>query len=43
MTRSIERLRPFVVAADWRPLALAESAVIRRTLVKPERAQLELF
>ncbi|QYE35345.1 putative DNA modification/repair radical SAM protein [Polymorphobacter sp. PAMC 29334] len=43
LTRSIERLRPFVVAADWRPLALAESAVIRRTLVKPERAQLELF
>ncbi|UAJ11350.1 putative DNA modification/repair radical SAM protein [Polymorphobacter megasporae] len=43
LTRSIERLRPFVVAADWRPLALAESAVIRRSLVKPERAQLELF
>jgi len=43
LTRSIERLRPFVVAADWRPLALAESAVIRRTLVKPERSQLELF
>jgi putative DNA modification/repair radical SAM protein len=43
LTRSIERLRPFVVAADWRPLALAESAVLRQTLVKPERAQLELF
>nr|WP_295662163.1 putative DNA modification/repair radical SAM protein [Polymorphobacter sp.] len=43
LTRSIERLRPFVVAADWRPLALAESAVLRRTLVKPERSQLELF
>ncbi len=43
LTRSIERLRPFVVAADWRPLALAESSVIRRSLVKPERAQLELF
>ncbi|MGI4877254.1 MAG: putative DNA modification/repair radical SAM protein [Janthinobacterium lividum] len=43
LTRSIERLRPFVVAADWRPLALAESAVLRPTLVKPERAQLELF
>jgi len=43
LTRSIERLRPFVVAADWRPLALAESAVLRPTLVKAERSQLELF
>ena len=43
LTRSIDRLRPFVVAADWRPLALADSAVLRRTLVKPARSQLELF
>jgi putative DNA modification/repair radical SAM protein len=43
LTRSIDRLRPFVVAADWRPLALAESAVLRPTLVKAERSQLELF
>ena len=43
LTRSIDRLRPFVVAADWRPLALAESAVLRPTLVRAERAQLELF
>ena len=43
LTRSIERLRPFVVAADWRPLALAESAVLRPALVKAERSQLELF
>jgi putative DNA modification/repair radical SAM protein len=42
LTRSIERLRPFVVAADWRPLAL-DSTALRRTLVKPERSQLELF
>ncbi len=42
LTRSIERLRPFVVAADWRPLAL-DSPALRRTLVKPERSQLELF
>ena len=43
LTRSIDRLRPFVVAADWRPLALAESAVLRPTLVEAERSQLELF
>jgi putative DNA modification/repair radical SAM protein len=43
LTRSIDKLRPFIVAADWRPLALADSAVLRRTLVKPERSQLELF
>ncbi len=43
LTRSIDRLRPFVVTADWRPLALAESAVLRPTLVKAERSQLELF
>ncbi len=43
LTRSIDRLRPFVIAADWRPLALAESAVLRPTLVKAERSQLELF
>ncbi len=43
LTRSIDRLRPFVVAADWRPLALVESAVLRPTLVKAERSQLELF
>jgi len=43
LTRGLDRLRPFIVAADWRPLALAESAVLRPTLVKAERAQLELF
>ena len=43
LTRSIDRLRPFVIAADWRPLALADSAVLRPTLVKAERSQLELF
>ena len=43
LTRSIERLRPFVIAADWRPLALDESSVLRKSLVKVERSQLELF
>ncbi len=43
LTRSLDRLRPFIVASDWRPRALAESAVLRPTLVKAERSQLELF
>ncbi len=43
LTPRVDRLRPFVVAADWRPLALADAAIVRTTLVKPERAQLELF
>jgi predicted DNA-binding helix-hairpin-helix protein len=43
LTRGLDRLRPFIVAADWRPLALAESAVMRPRLVKAERSQLELF
>jgi predicted DNA-binding helix-hairpin-helix protein len=43
LTRSIERLRPFIVAADWRPVALGDSAGLRARLVRPKRAQLELF
>ncbi len=43
LTRGLDRLRPFIVAADWRPLALSDSAVMRPRLVKAERSQLELF
>ena len=43
LTRGLDRLRPFIVAADWRPLALSDSAVLRPTLVKAARSQLELF
>ena len=43
LTRGLDRLRPFIVAADWRPLALSDSAVLRPRLVKAERSQLELF
>ena len=43
LTRGLDRLRPFIVAADWRPLALVDSAVMRPRLVKAERSQLELF
>ncbi|KAB7645474.1 putative DNA modification/repair radical SAM protein [Polymorphobacter fuscus] len=43
LVRGIDKLRPFVIAADWRPVALADAGGLRATLVKPERAQLELF
>ncbi len=44
LTSSLARVRPFLVAADWRPVALAERADLR-ALVAPGRpaAQLELF
>ena len=43
LTRGIEKLRPFVIAADWRPVALSDAGDVRTRLVKPARAQLELF
>ena len=43
LTRGIEKLRPFLIASDWRPVALADVANLRARLVKPARAQLELF
>ena len=39
LTVSVARLRPFLVAADWRPTALADALLVR----KPKPAQLELF
>ncbi len=42
MTVSVAKLRPFIVAADWRPVRLADAQDIR-TLVAPRVEQLELF
>ncbi|WP_448662961.1 putative DNA modification/repair radical SAM protein [Sphingomonas sp. CJ20] len=42
LTVSIAKLRPFLVAEDWRPVALADQADLR-PLVAPRREQLELF
>lgn len=43
LTVSIAKLRPFLVAADWRPVALTDSENLRERL-NPRRAeQLELF
>ena len=42
LTRSIAKVRPFIIAADWRPTLLTDRADLR-TLVAPKREQLELF
>ena len=43
LTVSIAKLRPFLITADWRPIALTDRADLR-TLVAPKREnQLELF
>ena len=42
LTGSITKVRPFIVAEDWRPGALTDSADLGRRLTPPS-AQLELF
>jgi predicted DNA-binding helix-hairpin-helix protein len=42
LTVSIAKVRPFLIAEDWRPVALAEKADLR-SLIAPKREQLELF
>ncbi|MBM6577159.1 putative DNA modification/repair radical SAM protein [Microvirga sp. SRT01] len=42
LTVSVAKLRPFIIAEDWRPVVLADRAEIR-PLVAPKRQQLELF
>ena len=42
LTVSVAKLRPFIIAADWRPTLLADRADLR-ALVAPKRQQLELF
>ncbi len=42
LTVSIAKLRPFLIAADWRPTALADRLDLR-PLVAPKAKQLELF
>jgi len=39
LSRSVSKLRPFIIASDWRPTALADRADLRATM----REQLELF
>jgi len=42
LTSSIAKVRPFLIAEDWRPVALSDRADLR-PLVAPKREQLELF
>ena len=42
LTSSIAKIRPFIVAADWRPTLLADRADLR-ALLAPRSEQLELF
>jgi putative DNA modification/repair radical SAM protein len=42
LTVSIAKVRPFIVAEGWRPVALTDRADLRQQ-IKPKREQLELF
>ena len=42
LTVSIAKIRPFIVAADWRPTLLTDRADLR-ALVAPKVQQLDLF
>ena len=42
LTTSIVKLRPFLIAADWRPVQLADRVDLSAQLRRPA-AQLELF
>ena len=42
LTTSVTKLRPFIVTADWRPVALADREDLS-VFVKPKPQQLELF
>ncbi len=42
LTTSIARVRPFIVARDWRPTRVLESAGLRAQLARPPEQQ-ELF
>ncbi|GGO92223.1 putative DNA modification/repair radical SAM protein [Stakelama pacifica] len=42
LTVSVNKVRPFLIAADWRPVMLSDQADLRR-FVSPRAEQLELF
>jgi len=39
---SVAKVRPFLIAEDWRPVALSDKAELK-PLVTPRATQLELF
>ncbi|QCB41707.1 putative DNA modification/repair radical SAM protein [Sphingomonas sp. PAMC26645] len=42
LTVSVGKLRPFIIAEDWRPVALADKAELR-PIVAPKPKQMEMF
>jgi putative DNA modification/repair radical SAM protein len=42
LTVSVAKLRPFIIAEDWRPVALADRAELR-PIVAPKPKQMEMF
>ncbi len=42
LTVSVAKLRPFIIAEDWRPVALADKAELR-PIVAPKPRQMEMF
>ncbi|HMT43648.1 MAG TPA: putative DNA modification/repair radical SAM protein [Chakrabartia sp.] len=43
LTVSIRKIRPFIVAADWRPVQLADAQDLKALVTRQRPAQLELF
>lgn len=43
LTVSVTKIRPFIVAADWRPTALIDRADLKSLLIPQPQKQLELF
>lgn len=43
LTVSIRKIRPFIVAADWRPVQLADAQDLKMLVTRQRPAQLELF
>jgi putative DNA modification/repair radical SAM protein len=44
VTVSVEKLRPFIIAADWKPVLLGDRDDLRSMFLKPKKSeQLELF
>ena len=42
LTVSMNKVRPFLIASDWRPVALADKLDVK-ALVAPKAEQMELF
>ncbi|TCP93630.1 putative DNA modification/repair radical SAM protein [Sphingomonas sp. PP-CE-1A-559] len=42
LTVSVAKLRPFIIAEDWRPVALADKAELR-PIIAPKPKQMEMF